>query len=206
VLRLTPGSRPPIPRIPEITLPPPGNLALVPDRQVLRPPRLDDLDAIGWSELAYATGTDSIPVQLAGLARARDDRDWSERLLELFQAVMPEGACRPDTGPALTVLARLVAEDALTAVRRRDIYSLLIDASGQYARDLVCYAGIVAATGRPPRPYTWSEQAREAVEGVVPAVLSRWDTEPPANRFALAALAGALPSPAITRSRSRTPS
>jgi hypothetical protein len=84
VLRLTPGSQPPVPRIPEITVPPPGDLALVPDRQDLRPPRLDDLDATGWSELAYATGTDSIPVQLAGLAQARDDRDWNERLLELF--------------------------------------------------------------------------------------------------------------------------
>ena len=66
VLRLNPGSRPPVPRIPEITVPPPGDLALVPDGPVPRPPRLDDLDALRWSEEAYATGTDPIPAQLAG--------------------------------------------------------------------------------------------------------------------------------------------
>ncbi len=195
VLRLNPGSRPLVPRIPEITVPPPGDLALVPDGPVPRPPRLDDLDALGWSEEAYATGTDPIPAQLAGLARAHNDQEWSERELELLSAIRPEGQCRPDTGLALTILARLVVEDALAALRRRDVYALLIDVCAQYARDVVSYANIVAVTGHPPRPHTWSVQAREAVEAAVPALLARWEIEPPANRFALAVLAGAFPSP-----------
>jgi hypothetical protein len=91
-----------------ITVPPPGDLALVPDGQVLRPPRLDDLDALGWSEVSDA--------------------------------------------------------------------------------------GIVAVTGHPPRPHTWSVQARKAVEATVPVLLARWEIEPPANRFALTVLVGAFPS------------
>lgn len=194
VLRLNPGSQPPVPPIPDITVPPPGDLALLPDGQVQRPPRLDDLDALGWSEEAYATGTNPVPAQLVGLARADNDDDWSERELELLYAIRPEGQCRPDTGLAVTILARLVVENALTAIRRRDVYALLIDVSAQYAREVVSYADIVAVTGHPPRPYTWSLQARKAVEAAVPALLARWEIEPPANRFALAVLAGAFPA------------
>jgi hypothetical protein len=178
VLRHNPGSRPPIPWLPEIVVPPPGDLALAPDWQVPRPPRLDGLDAIEGGELIDA------------LVRTDDDDDWSEQLLELLYAIMPEGDCQADTGPALTILARLLIEDAFTAVRRRDVYGLLIAAAGQYPQDVIRYADIVAATGSPPRPYTWSQQARDAVEAVVPGLLARWDIEPPANRLALATLAG----------------
>ena len=128
------------------------------------------------------------------MARARNDEEWSERELELLSAIRPEGQCRPDTGLALTILARLVVEDALAALRRRDVYALLIDVCAQYARDVVSDANIVAVTGHPPRPHPWSVQAREAVEAAVPALLARWEIEPPANRFALAVLAGAFPS------------
>jgi hypothetical protein len=178
VLRPNPGLRPPIPRLPEIAVPPPGDLALAPDSQVPLPPRLDGLDAIEEGDL------------IAALVRAHDDDDWSEQLLELLSAIMPEGDSQADTGPALTILAQLLIEDAFTAVRRRDIYGLLIAAAGQYPQDVIRYADIVAATGSPPRPYTWSQQARDAVEAVVPGLLARWDIEPPANRLALATLAG----------------
>jgi hypothetical protein len=182
VLRRNPGSRPPIPRLPEIVVPPPGDLALAPDRQVLRPPRLDGLDAVAGGDL------------IAALVRAHDDDEWNEQLLELLYEIMPEGECQADAGPALTILARLLIEDAFTAVRRREVYGLLISAVGQYPQDVIRSADIIAATGRPPRPYTWSLQARDAVEAVVPGLLARWDIEPPANRLALATLAGVFRS------------
>jgi hypothetical protein len=41
---------------------------------------------------------------------------------------MPNGTCRPDIGPAVTILARLLLGDALTAVRRCGVYWTLIEA------------------------------------------------------------------------------
>lgn len=115
VLRHNPGSRPRIPPVPEITAPPPGDLALAPDAQPLQPPRLDGLEAVAWSDFAYDTGPNPVPAALAGLAGARGDEDWSERLLELWRTIMPDGTCRPDTGPAVTIVARLLLGGALTA-------------------------------------------------------------------------------------------
>jgi hypothetical protein len=83
VLRRNPGASPPIPPIPEITLPPPGDLTLTPDMQPLQPPQLDDLDKLPWSEQAYDTTSGPIPAQLTALAHARDDNDWNERLLRV---------------------------------------------------------------------------------------------------------------------------
>lgn len=108
---------------------------------------------------------------------------------------MPSGTCRPDTGPAVTVLARWLLGDALTAARRCGVYWTLIEAASRYAHGVIAGADIVAATGHPPRPLEWAEQARDAVGALVPDLLARWDIEPPANRLALAALA------AIFRSR-----
>ena len=84
VLRRNPGSRPPISPVPEVTAPPPGDLALAPDAQILRPPQPDGPGAVSWSDFAYRAGANPVPAELTRLAGARDDRDWSERLLELL--------------------------------------------------------------------------------------------------------------------------
>lgn len=114
-----------------------------------------------------------VPTELTRLAPARDDQDWSDQLLELVQ----------------TILATLLLGGALTAARRCGVYQTLIDAASRYAEDVITGADIVAATGRPPQPPQWAAQARGAVGAVVPDLLARWDSEPPANRLALAALA-----------------
>ena len=46
-----------------------------------------------------------------------------------------------------------------------------------------------ADTGRPPHPFQRAEQARGAVDAVVPDLLARRDIEPPPNRLAPATLA-----------------
>jgi hypothetical protein len=196
VLKRTPGSRPPIPPVPEVTAPPPGDLALAPDAQPLRPPQLDGLDAVSWSDFAYRAGANPVPAELTGLAGASDDQDWSERLLELQHTIMPNGTCRPDTGPAVTILARLLLGDALTAARRAGVYWTLIEAASRYADAVIVGADWVAATGHPPQPQPlqWAEQARDAVGAFVPDLLARWDIEPPANRLALATLAAVFRS------------
>jgi len=195
VLRQNPGSRPPILPVPEVTAPPPGNLALAPDAQLLRPLSLDGLDAVAWSDF-YGTGANPVPAEIARLAGARDDRDWGEHLLELLQSIMPNGTCRPDTGPAVSIVAGLLLGDALPAARRCGIYWVLTEAASRYADDMITGADITAATGRPPRPQDlqWAGQARDAVGAVIPDLLARWDIEPPANRLALTALAALYPS------------
>jgi hypothetical protein len=148
VLRQNPRSRPRIPPVPEVTAPPPGDLALTPDGQPPQPPpRLDGLDAFSWSDFGYGTGVNPVPAELARRADARADRDWGERLLELWHTVMPDGTCRPDTGTAVTIVARLLLGDMLTAARRAGVYSMLIEAASRYASDVITGADIVAATG-----------------------------------------------------------
>jgi hypothetical protein len=161
VLRQNPGSRPPVPPVPEVTAPPPGNLALAPDAQLLRPLSLDGLDAVAWSDF-YGTGANPVPAEIARLAGARDDRDWGEHLLELLQSIMPNGTCRPDTGPAVSIVAGLLLGDALPPARRCSIYWVLTEAASRYADDMITGADITAATGRPPRPRTSSGPDRYA--------------------------------------------
>jgi hypothetical protein len=181
VTRYHPGSVPVIPSIPEITVPAPGDLALEPDAQPLLAPRLEDLGAVRWGEL----GGDEVPALISGLFRD----GWARQLRELIQGIMPDGTCQPGTGPAVTVLARLLLGSAFTAVRRSGVYWMLIHAACEHTVEVIRDADIVAATGRPPRPRLWSESARDAVGAEVMGLLARWDIEPPANRVALATLA-----------------
>ncbi|HEV2373572.1 MAG TPA: hypothetical protein VGS19_15540 [Streptosporangiaceae bacterium] len=131
---------------------------------------------------------------LTSLAHARTDQDWDERHLDLLNTVLPNGTCRPDTPSAVTVLARMILADALTSSRRCDIYATLVYAASRYASDTITGADIAAATGRPPHPLRWAEQARDAVGATAPDLLARWDTEPAANRAALTAVAALFPS------------
>jgi hypothetical protein len=181
VMRYHPGSAPVVPPIPKITVPALGDLALEPDTQPLLAPRLEELGAVRWGEL----GCEEVPALISGLFRD----GWERRLHELMQGIMPNDTCQPGTGPAVTILARLLLGNAFTAVRRSGVYSTLIRAAGQYTEEVISGADIVAATGRPPRSRQWSEAARDAVGAEVTGLLARWDIEPPANRVALATLA-----------------
>ena len=181
VIRQNFGSQPVVPLIPEIAAPPLGNLALTPDAQPLRAPRLEGLDAVHWSEL----GCEEVPGLIAGLVH----EDWDKRLRELIQSIVPGGECNPGTGPAVTFLAQLLVNNALTAIRRCGVYWTLIDIATRYTADLIRGADVKAVTRRLPRPQVWSQQAREAVDAIVPSLLIRWDIEPPANRLALVTLA-----------------
>jgi hypothetical protein len=101
---------------------------------------------------------------------------------------MPDGTCQPDTGTTVTIVARLLLGGMLTAARRADLYSMLIQAASRYASDVIAYAGIVAATGRPPHPLQRAERvgscariAGQLIAGEIQdavqaaAVMSRWD-------------------------------
>ena len=97
---------------------------------------------------------------------------------------MPTGAGRPDAESAVTILARLPST-MRTAARRCDVYRTLIEATSRHANDVIADAD----TGRPPHPFQRAEQARGAVDAVVPDLLARRDIEPPPNRLAPATLA-----------------
>jgi hypothetical protein len=198
VLRQTSGSGPVVPPIPDIDVPPPGELALIPDVQTLRPPCLDGLGEAEWSGDDY----DPVPDHLAKLAyydeeeeedEGEEEKGWGGRLSELYYRIMPQGTCLQDAGPAVTVLARLLMGDAFVAVRRCGIYEMLITLGSRYADAMVVNADIVAATGRPFDSLQWVERTRDAVAAEIPALLARWEIEPQANRFALAVLAAMFP-------------
>ena len=192
ILRLSPGSRPAVPPLAAAAAPPPGDFALTPDTQPLRQAPPDLASPVNWEELSHAYGTAAdLPARFSGMLLS--DRDWGEEIGELAGCLLHQGSCYPSTGPALTVLARLITADALTAARRRDVYLLLLTGADCWRDDLILDADCAAALARPARPGAWAGEVREAVGGIVPPLLGRWATEPPGNQVTLAALAAVFP-------------
>jgi len=195
ILRLNPGSRPPVLLVQALPAPPPGQLSLTPDspvRVLIRPDSLS-LDAVRWQELTAACGPAAeIPALITGLAQGR--RGWKSGFDDLvFNRLVHQGTCYSATAPALVALARLAASGALPAAKRRDIYVALQWSAWQYHADIIDGRDVAAVYGREPQPSRWAAQVRDAVSSVTPGLLARWASEPSACRLALAALAATFP-------------
>jgi hypothetical protein len=194
ILRVNPGSRPPVKLIHPVPKPPPGQLSLAPDGPVRTLIRPDDLglEAIGWGELTDAYGpADDIPALIARLARGQDR--WREDLGNVVNRLLHQGTCYQASAPGLVVLSRLAASGALPAAKRRDIYHALLWAAGLYREDLIELAEYTAASGQPPALSRWARDVQDAAESFTPSLLAHWDSEPSASQLILAALAATFP-------------
>ncbi|MFG1994460.1 hypothetical protein ACGFJ7_31260 [Actinoplanes sp. NPDC048988] len=193
IVLTNPGARPPAPTIVVVEPPPAAPLSLIPDHAEDTPIDVSGLDGIPWAELSHAHGSaEDIP----DLLRALSDPfgDWDQTLDELLgDDLLHQGTCYSATPPALPFLARMITSGALPAKQRLDLCVWLLVAADRWADGLLADADRAAAEGRPPRPATWSLDVHFAVDELVPALLTRWETEPPAVRFALACLAALFP-------------
>lgn len=188
-----PGARPPVPTVVLGTPPPPAPLRLAPDQAEDIPIDLSGLDDIAWADLEHAHGpADDVP----DLLRALTDPygDWNQTLDELFgDDVLHQGTCYSATAPALPFLTRMIVSGALPAKQRLDLYAWLLIAAGRWAEGLLIDADRAAVQNRPPTADDWAQEVHRTVGAQLPALLARWNTEPPAVRFALACLAALYP-------------
>jgi hypothetical protein len=188
-----PGARPPTPSIVVVDPPPAVPLALTPDHAEDTPIELSDLDEIPWTDLGHAHGSaEDIPDLLRALADPFGD--WDQTLDELFgDNLLHQGTCYSATAPALPFLACMITSGALPAKQRLDLYVWLLIAADRWAAGLLADADRAAVEGRPPQPAAWSLDVHVTVDEQVPGLLTRWETEPPALKFALACLAALFP-------------
>ncbi|WP_203949860.1 hypothetical protein [Planotetraspora thailandica] len=188
-----PGARPPIPAIAVVAAPPPAPLALTPDTAQDVPIDLSGLDDIPWVDLGHAHGSAAdIPELLRALADPFGG--WDQTLGELFgDDLLHQGSCYSATAPALPFLSRMIVSGALPAKQRLDLYVWLLIAAGRWADSLLGDADRAVAQGRWPEAAAWTEVVNLAVGEQLPALLSRWESEPSAVRFVLACLAGLYP-------------
>ncbi|MEV7231983.1 hypothetical protein AB0M79_33995 [Polymorphospora sp. NPDC051019] len=188
-----PGARPPTPAVVVRPMPPPAPLALTPDRAEDIPIDLSGLDGIAWGDLEHAHGDAS---DIPGLLRTLADPfcDWEATLDELFgDNLLHQGTCYSATAPVMPFLTRMITSGALPARQRLDLYAWLLTAADCQAADLLADADRAAAHHRQPEAAAWAPKVHAAVDGQMPTLLARWDTEPPAIRAALACLAAAFP-------------
>ena len=193
IVRTNPGARPPIPDVVVVPAPPPFALELFPDNRSGAHADLAGLDEVDWVGLGHAHGPAGDVPQLIR-ALARDDDQWDDVLDELFgDDLLHQGTCYSATGPAVPFVSRLVTAGGLPASRRLDLLVWLVIAAGRLPGSLLDDAGRAALRGRAPVPAPWTEEVHSAVGEQVPALLVRWDTEPPAIRCVLACLAALCP-------------
>ncbi|WP_433200909.1 hypothetical protein ACQP00_29610 [Dactylosporangium sp. CS-047395] len=168
-----PGGRPPIPTIVLGPAPPPATLPLTPDHAEDVPIDLSGLDDIAWADLEHAQGdAEDVPELLRALADPYGD--WDLTLDELVGGkLLHQGTYYSATATALPFLTRLIVSGALPAKERLDLYYVLFCATDR--------------TG------AWADDVHRTVGLQLPALLARWDAEPPAIRYALACLAALYP-------------
>ena len=188
-----PGARPAMPAIRVAAPPPAAPLALTPDHADDVPIDLSGLDDVAWADLEHAHGSaEDVPDLLRALADPFGD--WDQTLDELFgDDLLHQGTCYSATAPALPFLTRMIISGALPARQRLGLYVWLLIAAGRWADGLLGDVDRAAVQGRPPQPQPWTLDVHFAVDEQVPALLDRWESEPPAGRFALACLAGLYP-------------
>ncbi|MDG4829967.1 hypothetical protein O7627_11720 [Solwaraspora sp. WMMD1047] len=193
IVYANPGARPPTPTIEVVAPPPAAPLTLTPDHAEDTPIDLSGLDEIPWSDLEHAHGrAEDIPDLL--LALADPFGDWDQTLDELFgDNLLHQGTCYSATAPALPFLSRMITSGALPAKQRLDLYVWLLIAADRWADGLLTDADRAAAEGRPPQPGAWTLDVHSAVDEQLPALLTRWHTEPPAVKFVLACMAALYP-------------
>lgn len=193
IVRTNPGARPPIPTVLVAPAPPPRALELTPDPGSDAHADLTGLNDVDWAQLSHAHGpADDIPALIRALAQ-NDDR-WADILDELFgDNLLHQGTCYSATGRVLPFITRLVTTGGLPAARRLDLYTWLVVAADCWPVSVLGDADRAAMLGRIPEAAPWTSEVHLAVGEQLPALLARWDTEPPAIRFVLACLAALYP-------------
>jgi hypothetical protein len=114
----------------------------------------------------------------------------------LDESVMRQGACFPHTAQGVPLFTGLAVHDDVHPVRRADSVASLFGAATIGQRAAASEADRRFALGLPMSETADERSARLAVEAAAPGLLSRWDRECEAVRFALAALAAACPAAA----------
>ncbi|RSM80500.1 hypothetical protein DL991_10290 [Amycolatopsis sp. WAC 01375] len=173
--------------------PPATPLALTPDSDSSATVDLTGLDAIHWTHLEHAHGSaEDVPGLIRALARNSDD--WVEVLDELFgDDLLHQGTCYSATAPAMPFIVGLAAAGALPASRRLDLFLVLLFASDRWADSLLGDADRAAAENRRPGAAPWTQDVHQSIGNELPALLARWDAEPPATQYVLACLAALYP-------------
>ncbi|GIF71552.1 hypothetical protein [Asanoa siamensis] len=194
VVSTNPGGRPPVPTVVVALAPPRATLRLTPDHVTDGPIDLSGVDRIAWADLEHAHGpADDVPDLLRALAA---DGDWPDALDDLCgDFLIHQGTCFSATAPAVAFLTDLVVSGALPAARRLDLYAWLLVAADRPAADLLADAARAVVRQRPPAAGFRAREVRHTVGARLPALLSCWDREPAANRFALTCLAALFHRP-----------
>lgn len=189
-----PGARPAMPEVVVADPPPGAELPLVPDAYGDVPVDVAGVDDIAWEELEHAQGSAAdIPGLIHALADPRHE-GWDEVLATLFgDKLLHQGDCDTATAPALPFLTRIIVSGAMPARRRLDLYLWLLIAADRLADGLRADAERAAAQGGEPWPAFQSPEVHRIVGEQLPALLDRWETEPPAIRFVIAVLAAIYP-------------
>jgi hypothetical protein len=190
-----PGARPPAVEIVMTAAPPDVPLGWTPDTVLPGTADLTGLREIAWKRLDHVNyDTDRIPDIIEALAT--DRADWHTLLNDLLSGdVLHQGSCYPATAPTLAFLIRIAASGTLPARHRHTIAAWLIFAAHQRASVFLSNPDRDAFLGRPPPVPVHVQQVHDTIGEHLPTLLTRWDREPPAVRYLLAALAGLYPEP-----------
>ncbi|MFD8614500.1 hypothetical protein [Streptomyces sp. NPDC059631] len=139
-------------------------------------------DAVGWlldEEFAFGE-----PYETA-----------DEFLGELADAVAHQGTCSVATAEAVPFLMELVRDDGVAPGCRLILLGDLLRLAASGPATAVSLADRVTALGGAPQESAAEHLTRRAIGSDLPGLLSRWDTEPDAARFALTALAALCDAP-----------
>ncbi|MCU1643818.1 MAG: hypothetical protein JWN03_4093 [Nocardia sp.] len=175
---VNPGARPPVPSI-QITI-------------RSSPAGFNGLDDVEWTQLSHAYGSaEDIPGLLRELLE--DHWNWDKLLNELFFGyLVHQGTCYSASAPALAFAAKLTEPGTLPADQRCTLYQHLRLAVGEWTERQV--AAIRADHQPPLRPDDeWAKAVVDSIGAELPAMLGRWNIEPPMNKYNLAILAAVFP-------------
>jgi hypothetical protein len=191
-----PGARPPVPTIVMTPPPPDVPLALTPDTVRPGTASLTGLRDIDWARLGRSPWdrAEYVPDAIEALTVAGPD--WDDRLDELLtDDLLHQGSCQPATAPALTFLIRLAASGTLPSRCRYLLCERLVFAAHQRYSRFLSDPDRDAFLGRTPQIPVHVQQVHDTIGENLPTLLARWNDEPPAVRYLLAALAGMFPEP-----------
>ncbi len=193
IVHADPGSRPAMPTV-VLRVPPPRAVLTVPaDPAVAGAVDVSDLDTVDWANLPHGLGNgDDVPRLIRELARRQ--LDWEEVAYELPEVVTYAGGCYPATAPAVPFLARVARSHARPGALRLYLYGWLLFLAGRLAEGLLADASRASAAGTAPQAPPHTEDVHHAVGIQLPDLLSQWDNEPAAVRFALACLTALYPN------------
>lgn len=140
------------------------------------------------------------PPQAALLFDSEIDPSWDDRsfLTDLYNEILHQDTCQPDTADGIPLLAALAVDDRVPARHRFQAANLMFKAATVAERHL---AESWPAIPRHADPGS-EARTRIAVQSCTPDLLARWPAECPAVRLAFASLAVVFPTdrtlPALT--------